>query len=103
MLLKLDSGQLAIDDALEMTSSADVSKQTVGIPVLCVLNIVNFVVKRNVLGGNQVRCKYKKNERCKSLTAFIYFLYTFLALDFLPRRSSVFVTGNWTRNGRRQF
>ena len=75
---------------------------------LCVLNFtIFFLLKRNVLGGNQVRFKYKIYEIYKSLIAFIYFLYTLLAFKKFTlmghRHSSVFVTGNWTRNGRRQF
>ena len=57
--------------------------------------LCDFFQKRNVLVGNQVRFKLKKCERYKSLIAFIYFLYTLLALNYFiqtgHRDSSVLV------------
>ena len=75
--------QLIVDDALGMTSSAHISKQTAGMPVLCVLNFRCFLLKRNSLGRNQVRFKSKMCKRDENLIALIYFLYTLRVLKII--------------------
>ena len=76
----------------ELRHQPHVSKQTVGILVLCVLNFaIFFFLKETFWEGNQVRIKYKKYERYKSSIASIYFVYTLLAFFFFyPDGSQTF-------------
>ena len=63
-----------------------VSKQTVGIPVLCVLI---FFLKRNVLGGNTVRFKYKNIWKIQKFDSLYLFSLDFTCVKkFLPIRAT---------------